>query len=245
MQSTELQALATPLRETVWRVVETQETAATAAITSSHAEQSRLESLLDNSKPRLSSDLDGLSYLLFTPFRYPPLPYGSRYGSQFERGILYAALSLRVAFAESAVYLWLFRSGPVDTGPLTEIRDQRSSYSIPVVTQCGLRLSDEPLSGLRPQLTRADDWSHSQRFGTRAREAGIDALQYPSCRIDGDNMAVFEPRALGHKRESNLRSWHMVLDAKRCWFGATSRDDSFEFSYEQFSQQGKIPHPAL
>ncbi|MCV6615090.1 MAG: RES family NAD+ phosphorylase [Cellvibrionaceae bacterium] len=38
-----------------------------------------------------------------TPFRYPPLAYGSRFGSTLERGIFYASQELATAFAESAV----------------------------------------------------------------------------------------------------------------------------------------------
>ncbi|MEP5764528.1 MAG: RES family NAD+ phosphorylase [Halieaceae bacterium] len=245
MDAAQLRQLAGPASSNAWRVVETQETAATATITNNQAEQSRLEELLDTSKPGLPADLSHLSYLLFTPFRYPPLEYGSRFGSQFERGILYAALELRVAFAESAVYLWLFRSGPLEIGPLAVIRDQRSSYSVPVATQSGLQLAAQAFDDLRAQLTRRDDWNASQAFGNTVRDAGIQALWYPSCRIDGDNVAVLDPAALGAAREANLRPWHMVLDGERCWFGAQARDESFEFSFEQFAVNGVIPHPAL
>ena len=245
MDASELDALARPCQSNAWRVVETQEFAATAAITSSSAEQSRLEELLEEAKPALAGDLEGFSYLLFTPFRYPPLRYGSRFGSEFERGIFYGALELETAFAESAVYLWLFRAGPTELGPLSVIRDQRSSYRVPVATRRGLDLRDEAFETLRPGLIRRDDWSAPQRFGSAARDARTQAIWYPSCRYSGTNVAVLDPRALAATRESDVQAWHLVLDNERCWFGAQPRGDSFEFHYADFAEQGQIPHPAL
>lgn len=245
MDASELRALVRPQRSDAWRVVETQEIAATAAITANSAQQSRLEELLEDAKPPLAEDLQGLSYLLFTPFRYPPLRYGSRFGSEFERGILYGALSLETAFAESAVYLWLFRAGPVELGPLEVIRDQRSSYRVPIATDSGADLRDEGFAALRTTLTRPDDWSAPQQFGSQARDAQVQAIWYPSCRYSGTNVAVLDPDALGAKRESDVQAWHLVLDGERCWFGAQPRGESFEFAYREFIAGETIPHPAL
>ncbi len=245
MDASELSALAGRQRSAAFRVVETQEFAATATITSTRDQQSRLEELLEDAKPPLPEDVRQLSYLLFTPFRYPPLPYGSRFGSEFERGIFYAALALETAFAESAVYLWLFRAGPVSLGPLATIRDQRSSYRVPVGTAQGLDLRESAFDGVRADLTRRDDWSAPQQFGSAAREAGVQAIWYPSARIDGTNVAVLDPGALAAERETDVRAWHLVLDSERCWFGALPRGEAYEFSFEQFAESGRIPHPAL
>jgi hypothetical protein len=245
VDASELAALAGRHRSDAFRVVETQEFAATATITSTRAQQSRLEELLEDAKPPLPEDVRHLSYLLFTPFRYPPLPYGSRFGSEFERGIFYAALALETAFAESAVYLWLFRAGPAELGPLDTIRDQRSSYRVPVATRTGLDLRDPAFDEARPALTRRDDWSAPQHFGGVARAAGMEAIWYPSARIDGTNVAVLDPQAIAAKRESEVRAWHLVLNGERCWFGALPRGEAYEFTFEQFTANGVIPHPAL
>ncbi len=245
MDASELAALAAPHQSDAWRVVETQEIAATAAITASAAEQSRLEELLEASKPALAPDLARLSYLLFTPFRYPPLRYGSRFGSEFERGIFYGALELATAFAESAVYLWLFRAGPVDLGPLEVIRDQRSSYRVPVATPLGLDIRESAFVDVRGELTRRDDWGAPQRFGRDARDVGVQAIWYPSCRYAGTNLAVLDPAALAANRESDVQAWNLRLDSERCWFGSQTRGDSHEFTFDQFADNGAIPHPAL
>ncbi len=245
MDASELRGLARPRRSDAWRVVETQEIAATAAITRSSAEQSRLEELLEDAKPTLADDLRGLSYLLFTPFRYPPLPYGSRFGSEFERGIFYAAMELETAFAESAVYLWLFRAGPAQLGPMDVIRDQRSSYRVPVAARRGVDLGDTAFAAVRPALTRPDDWSAPQGFGVTAREAEVQVIWYPSCRYPGTNLAVLDPAALAARQESDVQAWHLVLDSERCWFGAQSRGEVYEFSFADFAEHRIIPHPAL
>jgi hypothetical protein len=237
-----LRALAHPVDGVCWRVVETQETAATVSITSSQADQFRLEELLDASKPPVPADAAGLSYLLSTPFRYPPLDYGSRFGSVFERGIFYASTHLQTSFAESAVYLWLFRAALVDIGPLSEIRDERSSYSVKLRTVSGIKLCATAFDGIRAELIRPDRWSDSQAFGSSLRAAAIGALWYPSARIDGENVAIFEPGVFRSKKESNLRSWHVLLTDDRCWFGSADRADNYEYFFDQFAHNGAIAH---
>ena len=61
-----------PLRLSPWRVVESQHQVSTRKLVDSADEQALLEELIDGAKP---PDLTRgrLHYLLFTPFRYPPL----------------------------------------------------------------------------------------------------------------------------------------------------------------------------
>jgi len=47
----------------------------------------------------------GLDYLLFPPFRYPPLKWGSRFGTEYQRGLFYGSQLLATALAEVA-YIW-------------------------------------------------------------------------------------------------------------------------------------------
>src|SRR6185436_5312824 len=98
------------LRLSPWRVVEAQHQVSTRKLVDSTEEQILLEELIDSVKP---PDITSgrLHYLLFTPFRYPPLPHGSRFGGRHERGIWYGSLELRSAFAEVAYYRLLFIEG--------------------------------------------------------------------------------------------------------------------------------------
>src|SRR3954452_2053811 len=98
------------LRRSPWRVVEAQHQLSTRKLVASAEAQELLEELLERVKP--PDDTHGrLHYLLFTPFRYPPLRHGSRFGSRHERGIWYGAEDRRTAFAEVAYYRLLFLEG--------------------------------------------------------------------------------------------------------------------------------------
>ncbi|WP_158661005.1 hypothetical protein [Thiomicrorhabdus sp. Milos-T2] len=62
-------------------------------IVDSFEEQSLLEALIDNTKPKSGER----HYLIQTPFRYPPLNHGSRFATRFEPSLFYAGLSLNSA----------------------------------------------------------------------------------------------------------------------------------------------------
>lgn len=235
-----------------WRVVETQETAATMAITQSAAEQSRLEELLDTSKPKIPADCQGLSYLLMTPFRYPPLRYGSRFGSTWERGIFYGSCELKTAFAETAVYFWLFQQGPKTPGPLEQIRDQRTAFSVKLISQKALDLHSgafaysEEFASASKNINRPDSWEYTQQLGKQLRELGAEFIIYASARYaGGHNIAVFSPLAFAEKEPAQQQLWHVRFTTDTCVFVRAGISDGFEFRREDFSVAGKIPHPSL
>jgi hypothetical protein len=235
-----------------WRVVETQEMAATMAITQSAAEQSRLEELLDLSKPKIPADCKGLSYLLMTPFRYPPLRHGSRFGSTWERGIFYGSCELKTAFAETAVYFWLFQQGPKTLGPLEQIRDQRTAFSVKLISQkaldmhSGVFAHSEEFSSSRENINRPDSWEYTQQLGKQLRELGAEFIIYPSSRLaGGKNIAVFSPLAFAEKDPAQQQLWHVRFTTDSCVFVRAGISDGVEFYRKDFSVDGRIPHPSL
>ncbi|WP_039915049.1 RES family NAD+ phosphorylase [Cellvibrio mixtus] len=229
-----------------WRVVETQETAATMAITRSAAEQSRLEELLDLSKSKIPADCAGLSYLLMTPFRYPPLRYGSRFGSTWERGIFYGSCELQTAFAETAVYFWLFQQGLATLGPLENIRDQRTAFSVKLSSQKAIDLQTEEFAAQQDKIRQRESWDYTQRLGKQLREAGTEFVLYASSRFNGGkNIAVFSPLAFVDKEPAQQQLWHVRFTTENCVFVRAGNSESFEFHKNSFSVDGKIPHPAL
>ena len=78
------------LRLSPWRVVEAQHQVSTRKLVDSADEQILLEELIERVKP---ADRTGgrWHYLLATPFRYPPLRHGSRFGGRHEPGIWYGS----------------------------------------------------------------------------------------------------------------------------------------------------------
>src|SRR5690606_35065461 len=77
----------------LWRVVEAQHTASTMRLADSIAEQTVLESILEESNPPPARGTARLHYLLATPFRYRP-PIGSRFRAPHEAGVWYGAEEL-------------------------------------------------------------------------------------------------------------------------------------------------------
>jgi len=240
-----LEDLLTPSVRLCWRVVETQEKAATRDITNNADEQSRLEELLDEVKPPVPSDCEGLSYLLKTPFRYPPLKHGSRFGTPFERGIYYASTELKTAFAESAVYFWLFQSGPVDLGPLVQIKDHRTAMSVRLSSHASIQLESADLLPYHTQIADPASWSFTQELGQLLRKLGVEFISYPSARCQGgQNIAVFSPLCFATSEPEQQQLWHVRLTRDDCWFGKPD-GTSYEFYRANFEEGGKIPHPAL
>lgn len=228
-----------------WRVVETQEKAATRDITANAHEQSRLEELLDSIKPVIPEDCRGLSYLLMTPFRYPPLRYGSRFGSEWERGVFYGAVELETAFAESAVYFWLFQGGPTELGPLARIRDHRSAILTRLSSQSAVKLESPVFESYQTVLSDPASWQFTQGVGEALRKLNVDFITYTSARWpSGTNTAVFSPRAFITKEPDAIKLWNVIFTEDSCWFGSPE-GQSYEFYRGDFESEGRIPHPSL
>jgi hypothetical protein len=159
------------LRLDPWRVVESQHQISTRKLVDSDAEQQLLEQLIDAAKPP-ERTRGRLHYLLFTPFRYPPLRYGSRFGARHEPGIWYGSEMLRTAFAEVAYYRLLFLEGTAaDLGLLqTELTAFRAS----VRTQRGIDLTAEPFAEFESVLASPVSYAETQALGAAMRECGSD-----------------------------------------------------------------------
>jgi RES domain len=235
-----------PLAADPWRVVEAQHQIATRKLVGSDAEQVLLEKVLERYKPPVPEG-GHLHYLLFTPFRYPPLTRGSRFGTRFERGVWYGADELRTAFAEVAYYRLLFLDGTdADLEPLAT---DLSAFRVRVGTARGVDLTAPPFVQWRSRLASKTSYTATQPLGTAMREAGVEAFRYRSARDveDGGNVGVFAPRALTSRKPRSLETWHSV--AIRAGVEISKRDyferSTFSFPRRQFLVRGALPQPAL
>ncbi len=131
------------LRGTVLRLVESQEQVATHSLVRTLAEQALLEDLIEASKPQRPGPAIRLHYLLATPFRYPPLPWGSRFGRCFEPSLFYAARTADTVLAESAYYRFVFWSG-MAVPPSAPLDTRHTLFSVAVGTRRGLQLQQAP-----------------------------------------------------------------------------------------------------
>lgn len=229
-----------------WRVVEAQHQISTRKLVESDEEQALLEDVLERYKPPLAEG-GTLHYLLFTPFRYPPLRHGSRFGTQREPGIWYGAEELRTAFAEVAYYRLLFLEGTdADLAPLTA---ELTAYHVPVKTRRGIDLAKPPFDRFRSSLASKVSYAATQPLGAAMRDAGVEAFRYRSARdVEGGlDIGVFTPRAFAARRPRGLQTWHSVATTAVV---ELSRRDYFErasyrFERGQFLVDGTLPHPAF
>lgn len=240
------QAPVVALGGTVLRLVESQEQVATNRLVDSLEEQALLESLLESSKPPAPAGSRRLHYLLATPFRYPPLRHGSRFGGRFEPSLFYGARRLETVLAESAYYRLLFFAG-MATPPAQPLRTQHTLFSAGIATRRGLRLQAAPFDAVRAALVDPVDYRVPQRLGSAMREAGIEAFEYPSARdpAQGINVALFAPAALSGNRPLSTQAWLAETALAGVSFYSAEAGGVHRYLRSQFEVDGVLPAPAV
>lgn len=233
------------LMGTLRRMVENQEQKVTVALVDNLAEHEILENLLEDSKPGLQSlkELRRLDYLLRTPWRYPPLKWGSRFGRRFEPSLFYGALSDAALFAEAAYYRLVFIEGmekPFSDRVISQFTVFEANYQ----TDKGMDLSRPPFARHKAVLRHKSRYLPCQLLGTELRERGIGAITYLSARADGDeiNVALFSPAALRSRKHRNPR--HGICESRSAQVSFRLGDDLHVFDRERFLDEGRFPIPA-
>lgn len=235
-----------PLRRSPWRVVEAQHQVSTRKLVDTVDEQILLEELIDRAKPP-DQTRGRFHYLLATPFRYPPLPHGSRFGGRHERGIWYGSETRRTAFAEVAYYRLLFLDGT--RADLAMVATQLTAFTIRVRTQHGVDLVAPPFDAFRRAIASPVRYDSTQALGRAMRDAGVELFRYPSAR-DGEggvNVGAFVPAVFGGARPRGLETWHCTATrdrvelAKRDYFAR----ESITFARQSFLVDEALPAPAV
>lgn len=229
------------------RIVESQEQVATNALVDTLFEQDILEHLLEHTKPPLPSTAQSLHYLLSTPFRYPPLPYGSRFGSRWEPSLLYGSHRLTTLFAEAAYYRLVFWSGMSTPPPSQKLLTQHTVFSARYHTQHGLQLQYLPFVEFIRELTAPDHYNATQQLGGAMRDAGVEAFEYFSARDPerSTNVALFSPTALASSQPTQQKSCLCETKADCVSFYANDPMLYHQFPRETFLVNGEFPHPAV
>lgn len=191
--------VALPVRASVYRVVETQYAAATMRLVDSADAQAVLEEALDTSKPPVPPMFTRLHYLLYTPFRYPPNPWPSRFRGPTDPGVFYAAEHQRTALAEVAHWRLRLLIDAVDVQALEPAAQTIFAVNVEATT-----LAD--VDALTPASRRKAvldprDYAAAQAWAREVRTTGSQAIRYPSVRDRpaGVCWAVFDPAAFRSK----------------------------------------------
>lgn len=212
-----------------WRVVEAQHAAATMKLVDSVEEQVLLEDLLEAAKPPLPAATRGLHYLLATPFRYPPLPRGSRFRAAGEPGVFHAAERLATACAELGYWRWRFLR---DAPALTRIDAVAHTAFKAGFRVLAIDLRKPPLVRDARHWRDPDSYAATQELARRTREAGVEAIRYASVRDPrhGGCVALLTPAGFAAKspRGTPQTWWLSVRPDRALWVRGGERH---EFAY--------------
>ncbi len=242
---TSKQRLFRALRLSPWRVVEAQHQVSTRKLVDSADEQILLEELIDATKPP-DSTRGRLHYLLATPFRYPPLAHGSRFGGRRERGIWYGSESQRTAFAEVAYYRFVFLAGT--RADLGVVATQLTAFTARARSARAVDLVAPPFDAHRRAIASPSRYAAAQTLGAEMRAAGVELIRYPSARdADGVNVAAFTPTVFGAAKPRELETWQCTATRLRVELATRDyfRRESFTFPRENFLIDGVLPAPAV
>lgn len=158
------------LRGTVLRLVQQQGINSLEPLVDNLEQLARLEAMVETSHP-----------LLTTPFRYPPLRHGSRFGSRQYRGMFYGSRSRGGCLVEGAYYGLLFWEGLIDP-PAAPIRRRQTLFSVLLNASRALRLQAIAAESAQASLRDPLAYGPTQQLGAWMRDQGIGAFEYLSAR---------------------------------------------------------------
>lgn len=231
---------AKPAALDLWRAVEAQHRVSTMVLVDTLDEQALLERILDDSKPPLESTQRSLHYLLFTPFRYPPLPNGSRFRGPFDPGVFYGADASRTACAELGYWRWRLLA---DSPQLQSIPPVPQTLFRTAVAGQAIDLREPPLSDRRHQWTDRHDYVACQQLAREARAEGVKIIRYESVRDppQGACAAVLTHSAFVHAMPEESQTWTLAVFRHRVFWRRDSifEEESFEFDASAWETAAK------
>ncbi|QSA95719.1 RES family NAD+ phosphorylase [Methylococcus sp. EFPC2] len=234
-----------PLEGSLFRIVESQVQIATHRLVSTLEEQALLEELLETAKPPLAAGTASLHYLLATPFRYPPLRHGSRFGRRHEPSLFYGSLAVDTVLAEAAYYRLVFWQG-MEVAPKAPLATQHTMFEARYACRRGVRLHQPPFDAWRAELVHPASYVATQALGSEMRAAGVEAFEFTSARHPegGVNVALFTPSALASRRPESTQNWQAETIGDHVSFYSPEQAAFHGFELSIFLVDGKLPIPA-
>lgn len=226
-----------------WRFVEAQHRVSTLKLTDSLAEQSLLEALLEETKPKLPPSAQALHYLMAAPFRYGAVyPHGSRFRRAGRTpGVFYGAEHSRTAAAEMGFNRLLFYAeSPQTVWPLNA--GEYTAFNAPVRSAATLDLTLPPLSRDHHLWRDPQDYAACQNLADAARAAEADLIRYQSVRDPQQsvNLALLIPTPFVAREPARFETWRIKVGP----FGAQAIQefpgDRYEFDRAAFAADRRI-----
>lgn len=235
-----------PVSGTLYRLVESQEQIATLSYVDTLEEQEMLEALIETAKPPYPKQEQNLHYLLKTPFRYPPLKWGSRFGRVFEPSIFYGSKGIATTLAESAYYRLVFWYS-MEGEPVAEsLRSEHTLFSVDYAVERGVKLNAGPFIEHLDVLKHSVNYAPCQQLGSAMRSSGVGAFEYASARDaqGGDCVGLFTPKALTQHEPVDMRPWLCVASAAQVSFKRKDAPGVYTYYLDDFLYHGELPFPA-
>lgn len=223
----------------LWRAVEAQHVVSTRRLVDSEVEQRVLESILEESKPRVPDPCMALDYLLYTPFRYPPGHFGSRFRGVGDEGVFYGAREIRTACAELGFHRVRFLR---HSDGLKALNSVAHTLFRARAAGSSIDLRRAPFAADRKIWTDPDvaHYGRCQVFARIARSAPISIIQYESVRDPrpGSCAAVLDCTALaGGGGVIERQTWFLTAnETTAAWVRTGERPaagSSFEFRFRR------------
>lgn len=176
----------------IYRVVEGQHFIATRKLVDSDEEQNILENEIEQSKPIFPTENSRgqLHYLLYTPFRYPPLKDGGRFHTRREQSIFYGSEELETALSEIAYGRFLFMQHSNAVFKPSQV--PYTHFVVKVGSKQAVFLTEQPFEDEKKAISNPTSYVHSQPLGSALRKSGAELFTFFSARkCNGINVGVF------------------------------------------------------
>jgi len=203
------------ISEKIQRMVESQSYIATRSLVDSDEEQRILEEELEKSKPPFPerNGRGKLHWLLFTPFRYPPLQNGGRFHSRTEQSLFYGAKELETVMAEIAYKRFVFRACSKAT--IQAMNVDYTKFAVKIKTNKGIDLTATPFSRYRNIISNPLSHIESQTLGHEMRNAGVEAFLFFSARVkNGINCGAISVEAFANNKPEENDDW-VIYDSEQ------------------------------
>ena len=213
--------------------MEAQHAVATRALVDSLAEQELLERLLEDSKPPVPAEGVRLDYLIYTPFRYPPVHHGSRFRAYDEPGAWYGAEQACTSCAELGYWRWRFVA---DSHGLQRLDGVPHTLFQAIARGSTIDLRAPPFVTDARHWTDPNDYTACQALARSARSASVALIRYASVRepAHGGCAAVLDVRAFaGTGGVKQRQTWFLTIDAERASWVRSGARERYEFVFSR------------
>lgn len=237
----------TNIRETAWRIVELQEKTSTRKLVDSLTEQKILDTLIEESKPMLLQAYIPFHPLLYTPFRYPPLKNGSRFGKKIEPSLWYGSINFETTMAEKAYYQLAFVNA--SHASFGMVVSPMTLFSVKINILKGIELNEPPFLKYKDQISSPISYENSQFLGRKMRENNIDGFKFISARDlnQGINIGLFNMHSFASKQPNapSFQTWQCNTTKTNVEFVklGSNNDHVFIFNIQDFTMDGIFPLP--